>query len=76
MPPPDPKVLAFRALVSTLGKAPNPQPLRFVKKLESIPQVLLLASSPRHMDLALSKCSMIKKFTGIWPSSRSMENWV
>jgi hypothetical protein len=70
----DSNAVAFRSLVSSLGKSiVKSLPAYFVKKLNQIPEVNILSTSPWHIALALAERGLIRKFTGIWPFPRSME---
>ena len=76
-PPPPSPASSFRRLVeactkhSTTVEAPS-----FVKKLQDIPEIDLPPDQPMKIALSLSERSLIGQFMGLWPSSRTTENWV
>jgi hypothetical protein len=75
-PPPSPSA-SFRRLVeacskkSTISEAPS-----FVKKLDDIPEIDLPPEHPMKVALSLSERGLIGQFMGLWPSTRSTDNWI
>jgi hypothetical protein len=75
-PPPSPST-SFRRLVeacskkSTVSEAPS-----FVKKLNDIPEIDLPPEYPMKVTLSLSERGLIGQFMGLWPSTRSTDNWI
>jgi len=75
-PPPFP-ASSFRRLVETCSKqTPAEEASSFVKKLKEIPEIDLPPDQPMKVALSLSERGLIGQFMGLWPSSRSTENWV
>jgi hypothetical protein len=76
-PPPPSPASSFRRLVeacskkSTVSEAPS-----FVKKLNDIPEIDLPPEYPMKVTLSLSERGLIGQFMGLWPSTRSTDNWI
>jgi len=68
---------AFEALVQTSKPRTASLPSsKFVKKLDEIPTVELSSSDPCRKAVQLAENALIGKFTGLWPSPKSVENWM
>lgn len=68
---------AFFALVKSLPlQHPCPAISKFVKKLDVLQEVILPPALPRMAALSLAERGLIEQFTGLWPSSKTMERWV
>jgi hypothetical protein len=68
---------AFQALVRAVR--PNSKPSissKFVKKMEEIPSVELSPEEPCKLALLLAETALIGKFTGLWPSPKTVEAWM
>lgn len=67
----------FSALISSLDP-PRPRPTisKFVKKLDCISEVSLPMTIPRMDSLSLDEKGLIRQFTGLWPSSKTVKKWV
>jgi hypothetical protein len=68
---------AFKELV----RAARPQSKlsissKFFKKMEEIPSVELSPEEPCKLALLLAENALIGKFTGLWPSPKTVEAWM
>ena len=70
-PLPPPNIGSFRAHVASSPKSNKVPPLKFVKKLDGIPKVLVHAPWSRNLDLRFEANGLIGLFTWIWPSPRA-----
>jgi hypothetical protein len=77
-PPPPPSTEAsFRKLLAAQGKKlPPAAPPSFIKKLDSIPEIELPPDHPMRVAISLSDRGLVGKFMGLWPSTRSTDNWI
>jgi len=72
-----PEILDFKQLVGKCSKRPmTASQNKFVKKIETIPIVTLLAKEPYRAAMNIAKGGLIGQFTGLWPSPRAIESWV
>jgi hypothetical protein len=68
---------AFKELVRSAGAKSNlSPPSKFIKKLEEIPSVELSPEDPCNCALFLAEKTLIGKFTGLWPSPKTVEAWI
>jgi hypothetical protein len=68
---------AFKRLVRTPGPKPKPSiKSKFVKKMEEIPSLELDPEGPCQLALLLTENALIGKFTGLWPSPKTVEAWM
>ena len=68
---------AFKALVRLAGPKAKPSlSTKFVKKMEEIPSLELSSEEPCNLALLLAENALIGKFTGLWPSPKSVEAWM
>jgi hypothetical protein len=68
---------AFKALVRSAGPKSKPSlSSKFVKKMEEIPSLELSPEQPCSLALLLAEKSLIGKFTGLWPSPKTVEAWM
>jgi hypothetical protein len=75
-PPPSPSI-SFWKLVAACSKKSTPTaPSSFVKKLDAIPEIDLPPELPMKVALSLSEHGLVGQFMGIWPSTRSTDNWI
>jgi hypothetical protein len=75
-PPPSPST-SFRKLVAACSKRPTSvAPPSFVKKLDVIPEIDLPPELPMKVALSLSERGLVGQFMGLWPSTRSTDNWI
>jgi hypothetical protein len=76
-PPPGPEVKEFRNLLAVAGKRPiSGSQQKIVKKLDNIPTVELSMEETCRSALNLAERGLIGQFTGLWPSSKAVEDWV
>jgi hypothetical protein len=76
-PPPPSPASSFRRLVEASSKhSITAEAPSFVKKLKDIPEIDLPPDQPMKIALSLSERGLIGQFMGLWPSSRTTENWV
>jgi len=47
-----------------------------VKKLENIPETSLPRTLPRRAAISLAERGLVGQFIGLWPSPKSVHNWV
>jgi hypothetical protein len=67
---------AFKALVRSAGPKSKPSlPSKFVKRMEEIPSLELSPEEPCKLALLLADKALIGKFTGLWPSPKTVEAW-
>ena len=68
---------AFRRLLNCRGKKASPQEIpKFIKKLEEIPEIALPEEKPMKIALALAKRGLVCQFMGLWPSTKSTDDWI
>jgi len=68
---------AFKALVRSAGPKSKPSlSSKFVKKMEEIPSLELSPEQPCTLALLLAEKALIGKFTGLWPSPKTVEAWM
>jgi hypothetical protein len=68
---------AFKKLVRSAGPKSKPSlPSKFVKKMEEIPSLELDPEGPCKLALLLTENALIGKFTGLWPSPKTVEAWM
>lgn len=68
---------AFSALVKSLPlQHPRPSLSKFVKKLDGLQEVVLPPSLPRMAALSIAERGLIGKFTGLWPSPKTVQRWI
>jgi hypothetical protein len=68
---------AFKTLVRSAGPKSKPSlSSKFVKKMEEIPSLELSPEDPCKLALLLAENALIGKFTGLWPSPKTVEAWM
>jgi hypothetical protein len=68
---------AFKALVRSTGpKSQALLPSKFVKRMKEFPSLELSPEEPCNLALFLAEKALIGKFTGLWPSPKTMEAWI
>jgi hypothetical protein len=68
---------AFKVLVRAAGPKSKPSlSSKFVKKMEEIPSLELSPEEPCNLALLLAEKALIGKFTGLWPSPKTVEAWM
>lgn len=67
---------AFSVLLASLPKKRTFEAAKFVKKLDDIPEILLLVEGPIQVALSLADRALVGQFIGLWPSPKSTEIWV
>ena len=75
-PPPPSTAEAFKTLLPSLPKKKCMEAAKFVKRLEDIPEIALPPEGPIQVALSLENRALVGQFTGLWPSLKSIENWV
>jgi len=68
---------AFRRLLGPPGKkqAVAPPP-KFIKKLDEIPEIALPEEPSIKTALALAERSLVGQFMGLWPSTKTTNDWI
>jgi hypothetical protein len=75
-PPPSPSA-SFRKLVTACTKkASQGEPSSFVRRLEDIPEINLPPEQPMKVAISLSERGLVGQFMGLWPSTRTTDNWI
>ena len=75
--PPLPKLVAFKKLIAGSHKRPiSEAQQKFIKKMDCIPIVELPIAETCRSAVNLADKGLIGKFTGLWPSPKSVEAWV
>jgi hypothetical protein len=68
---------AFKKLVRSAGSKSKPAlSSKFVKKMEEIPSLELSPEDPCSLGLLLAEKALIGKFTGLWPSPKTVGEWM
>ena len=68
---------AFKRLVTAAGKKTSTPPIpKFIKKLEAIPEIVLPEEKPIKIALALAERGLVGQFMGLWPSTRTTDDWI
>ena len=63
--------------IGQAGKKPTLLPIpKFVKKLDEVPEIALLEEQPIKISLALAERGLIGKFMGLWPSTKTTNDWI
>ena len=79
-PSPTPPILvieAFRKLVGQARKKPAMSSiLKFIKKLDEVPEIALPEEQPIKIALALAERGLIGQFLGLWPSAKTTDDWI
>jgi hypothetical protein len=77
LPPPPSPTASFRKLVTACRKkvlqAETPS---FVRRLDNIPEISLPPEQPMKVALSLSERGLVGHFMGLWPSTRTTDNWI
>jgi hypothetical protein len=71
-PPPifEVEIVAFKQLIGSLGNPSiHPTHTQFVKKLDTIPEVMI-PQATHSRALSYASKGLIGQFTGLWPSPR------
>ena len=64
-------------LIGQAGKKPTLLSiLKFVKKLDEVPEIALLEEKPIKISLALAERGLIGQFMGLWPSAKTIDDWI
>ena len=75
--PPSSTVEAFRRLLSAPGFKPaSPSIPKFIKKLDVVPKIDLPIEQPIKITLALAERRLVGQFMGLWPSTRTTDDWM
>ena len=68
---------AFRRLLSAPGLKPAaPSIPKFIKKLDAVPEIDLPTEQPIKIALALAERGLVGQFMGLWPSSKTTDDWI
>ena len=80
LPPPTPLISAeeaFSRLIKPAGKKTvAPAIPKFIKKIEAIPEIDLPVEQPIKIALALAERGLVGQFMGLWPSTRTTDDWI
>ena len=79
LPPPSPSadMDAFNLLLRPSGSKPSsPAIPKFIKKLDSILEIDLPCEIPIKVALALSERGLVGQFMGLWPSTKTTDDWI
>ena len=64
-------------LIGQAGKKPTLISIpKFVKKLDEVPEIAFLEEQPIKIALALAERGLIRQFMGLWPYTKTTENWI
>ena len=64
-------------LIGQAGKKPTLLPIpKFVKKLDEVPEIALPEEQPIEISLALAERGLIGQFMGLWPSTKTIGEWI
>jgi hypothetical protein len=74
-PLPQPRFLS-QASGRPRQEAPPAAPPSFVKRLDSIPKIDLPPDHPMRVVVSLSDRGLVGQFMGLWPSTRTTDNWI
>lgn len=73
-PPFDASSLAFTSLISSFFPPCNrPFVSKFIKKLKDIPEIVLPPSFPRKADILISEKGLVRQFTSLFPSPKTLK---
>ena len=73
--PPDLHSEAFNWIISSQNKRSGKgNPLKFIKRLEDVPEVALPLEETMWVALSLADRALIGQFTGLWPSPKTMDS--
>jgi hypothetical protein len=68
---------AFRRLIHSQGKkSAPPEILKFIKKLDEIPEIALPEENPMKIAVALANRGLVGQFMGLWPSTKTTDDWI
>ena len=68
---------AFNHFLCPNGSKPvAPTIPKFIKKLDSIPEIDLPCEIPIKITLALSERGLVGQFMGLWPSTKTIDDWI
>ena len=68
---------AFKLLLSAPGLKPAaPSIPKFIKKLDVVPEIDLPTDQPIKIALALAERGLVGQFMGLWPSSKTTDDWI
>ena len=68
---------AFRRLLRSPGLKPvAPSIPKFIKKLDAVPEIDLPCEQPIKIALALAERGLVGQFMGIWPSTKTTDDWI
>lgn len=71
---PEESATDFASLISSLGPPRfRSSASKFIKKLEGIPENILLPSLPHRAVISLPERGLVGQFTGLWPSLKSVQ---
>jgi len=76
-PPSSSDAEAFRRLLLGKGKKTSPPVIpKFIKKLEGIPEIALPEEKSMKIALELAKRGLVGQFMGLWPSTKTTDDWI
>jgi hypothetical protein len=74
---PPPHTNAFRKLLTRQGKKSTVvAPPSFVKRLETVPEIVLPPDQPMRVAVSLAERGLVGQFMGLWPSTKTTDNWI
>jgi hypothetical protein len=75
-PPPSPSASFSKLVTACTKKATQGEPSSFVRRLEDIPEINLPPEQPMKVAISLSERGLVGQFMGLWPSTRTTDNWI
>ena len=64
-------------LIGKAGKKPTLLSIpKFVNKLDEVPEIALPEEQPIEIALALAERGLIGQFMGLWPSTKTTDDWI
>jgi hypothetical protein len=75
-PPPSPTASFSKLVTACRKKAIQEEPSSFVRRLDDVPEINLPPEQPMKVALSLSERGLVGQFMGLWPSTRTTDNWI
>ena len=64
-------------LIGQAEKKPTLLPIpKFVKKLDEVPEIALPEEQPIKIALVVAERGLIGQFMGLWPSTKTTDDWI
>ena len=68
---------AFRKLLGSPGKKLVAHEVpKFIKKVDAVPEITLPEEPSIKIALALAIIGLVGQFMGLWPSPKTMDDWI